>query len=184
MSNSDFLDLVNLVGLLRRTDARPGIKAKVHVVSRDGEHKGEYSVKARIEPGKYETLRRDRYSKLEIIYNSNESKTRISESGSVPDIRDGEWRVPILTPELSMFRPLDFPMWGGPDDSHEIVSVHRQDDNFLLRIAMLGTNGENGTISEMLIDSELGYVQRMNWNDSTYTIVNIEIQPSSNIWDL
>ncbi|HJX80001.1 hypothetical protein [Glutamicibacter sp.] len=176
MSDSDFSLLVELVGLLREADERPGIKATVEIKGSGHAKFKTYIVEARVEESSYRTVRNDDWSKFEIVYQADTHQTLIIEANDSPIIRDGEWRIPVATPELAMFRPLDLPIWGGPTDTHKIISVARGNENeFNLEITMIGPDGDSDGTYEVVVDSQLCYVTRMTWNYKNYTVKNLEI---------
>lgn len=185
MSDSDFSLLVELIGLLREADQRPGLKATVEIRGSGDVKSKTYLVEARVEGSSYRTVRSDDWSKFEIVYQSDTHQTLIFEANDSPIIRDSEWRIPVATPELAMFRPLDLPMWGGPTDTHKIISVARSEENeFILELTMLGPDGDSDETYEVVVDSQLGYVTRMTWNYKNYTVKNLEIVGEADIWQI
>lgn len=183
MPDSDFSLLVELVGTLRDADARPGMEATIEIKGSVDSSRRIYLVEVRVQEAKYRSIRSDELSQFEIIYDSVRHETLIIESSDSHFVRDDEWRIPVAAPELAMFRPLDLPIWGGATDTHRITSISRGGENeFILGITMIGDDGEEGEECEVVINNDLCYVIRMEWNYETYSVQGLKVSKTDDIW--
>lgn len=178
---TEFSQLVDLIAVLNQADAGPGLRAVVH--EEGNAESATCSVEARAEPSTYRSIKRSGRFIREVTYWADKRQTQIVVDGEMFDLRDREYRIPILAPELAMFRPLDLPMWGGSMDSHRVQSVSRiEGGDFLLEAVVLGRDGQLGETVTIQINAEYGFVVRMRWNSSEYTTSNVEISHMPNEW--
>lgn len=176
---SQFDLLVEVIGILRQADSRPGLVAKVRIENPDNGPIQLCAIEARIDGRSYVAEQTVGPGRRRVSYQPDTGTASIDIHGEASISRDKQWQIPVAAPELAMFRPLDLPMWGGDEDTHRLVGVARTEEGYLLEVAMIDQDGRLAQPQQMVIGKRRGIVESMTWNYRRYSVTECEV---SGIW--
>ena len=176
---SQFDLLVEVIGILRQADSRPGLVAKVRIENPDDGAIQLCAIEARTDGRSYVAEQTAGPGRRRVSYQSDTGTALIEIHGEASISRDEQWQIPVAAPELAMFRPLDLPMWGGPTDTHRLVGIARAEEGYVLYVAMVGQDGHLAERQQMVIGKQRGIVESMTWNYRRYSVTECEV---SGIW--
>ncbi|MGX1749018.1 hypothetical protein [Glutamicibacter protophormiae] len=105
--------LVEVIGILRQADSRPGLTATLRIEnSEDGEIQL-HAIEARVDGRSYVAEQTAGPGRGRVSCHPDTGRVLSEIHGEDPISRDGQWRIPVAARELAMFRPMDLSMWGG-----------------------------------------------------------------------